>query len=37
MKQPFSKSNLYKGLYKKNYYGNLICNGLAQNTFESYQ
>ena len=32
-----SECTLYKALYKQNYYGNVICNGLALDTFKISQ
>ena len=32
-----SECTLYKALYEQNYYGNVICNGLALDTFKISQ
>ena len=32
-----SECTLYKALYEQNYYGNVICNGLALDTFKVSQ
>ena len=37
MTSSFRKWTVYKTLYNQNYYGNVICNGLAQDNAKIYR